>query len=80
MEYKEELFYIEQEYRKIKETGVVDTPFRKDFKKSVVFVDYDKEILPKFNPKKVQNVLTGAIHKKNGELILKVRYIVPDTD
>ena len=71
MEYKEELFYIEQEYRKIKETGVIDTPFRKDFKKSVVFVDYDKEILPKFNPKKVQNILTGAIHKKMVSSYLK---------
>lgn len=76
MEYKKELQYIEQVYSKVK-AGFFSYNFRKNFKNTVVFIDVDTGVIPKFHPREMREILTGTIHKKNGEVLLKVSYILP---
>ncbi len=76
MEYKQELDYIDQWYRKLKGTEYIrDYGEIRFFENTAVAITVTKEIIKKINPKVELYLVKGTVMNE-GETVITVKYIL----
>lgn len=76
MEYKQELDYIDQWYRKLKGTEYIrDYGETRFFENTAVAITVTKEIIKKINPKVELYLVKGTVMNE-GETVITVKYIL----